>query len=231
MILPDMEGPQAVAAGPGSQDKAALAGGFGILNKTRASSSKEPILLRRAFSIPTCDLAADDPNATTILRANERLTKLVLPRRAAVIPFNEKIKYYAATVVDVSTYELLRHLLRNLIPRWGCANVAGAILPTANRKRMRRLKDAKPEDDDGQPTFVDVARFVHAIDVDKLKARDGFDLHDVKAAAYRVRAALPIAFHNVRCVGMATSSYLLDPLKRELRFGCFASLARSLARS
>src|SRR5208337_2668824 len=105
---------------------------------------------------------------------------------------------------------------------------AGAILPTANRERMRRLKNAKPDDEDGQPTIIDVARFVHAIDLDKLKAPDGFDLHDIKAAAYRVRAALPIAFHNVRCIGMATSSYLLDPLKRELRFRLFFRFSRPL---
>ena len=175
------------------------------------------------YLVSSCDLDTRDPNALTVLRSfGPRITKFI--RANGEIVSNDEARNHTASVVSVATQEQLIALLKVLERRPDCEIVCGAIVETANRWRMRRLKNDDPKTGD-KATLEDVPRHVFPLDVDSVATPVGLDPHDLETAATAVRSALPKAFDGVACVAVATSGYLLKP---DLRFRCWFRFDRAL---
>ena len=141
------------------------------------------------YLVSFCDLDTRDPNALTVLRSfGPRLTKFI--RANGEIVSNDEARNHTASVVSVATQEQLIALLKVLERRPDCEIVCGAIVETANRWRMRRLKNDDPKTGD-KATLEDVPRHVFPLDVDSVATPVGLDPHDLKSR--RNRRSLCIA--------------------------------------
>lgn len=153
----------------------------------------------------------------TVLRsAKHRLTKLV-ERDGQIIPV-DRAYFFAATPVDMASFDDAVEVLRELNFRPDCVIVLGSIAGTADRTCMRRL--SKPDHENSDPaTLHDCPRRLFPLDVDSVDAPEGLDRSDLASAAKAARDALPAPFRRAACIAVATSGYLLkDGLRFRLWF-------------
>ena len=202
----------ATAAGPGSQTKAALAGGFKSPYKTDYWLWQQ---LQQNNPVPRGSLPTEHPHSLTVLRAEfgKLLTKTVYAGCSGFSDYDDAF-HYAATPVDFQTPEQALDVLRALEHRPDCAIVAGAIHPTANRAYMRRLKIARPKEQEGDATLYTVPRYAYLLDLDATEAPGGLDLLNLVASGNIARNTLPPPFRGALCIAIATSGYLIKPCVR-----------------
>ncbi|MGD9925448.1 MAG: hypothetical protein AB7V13_28975, partial [Pseudorhodoplanes sp.] len=188
------------------------------------------------------DLATDDPNSYTVLRAvspREALLTKVFTQDRTWISYGGKQKgskpgayLYSARTVDILSLDALETELRLLNKESRHCFVAGAIIDGSDRNNMRRIKYEHKRTDKktgetiiDKPTLHDVPRHLIPLDVDSLPCPDGIDPTDLIAAASYIKSQLPPVFHHAACIAQATSGHCI---KDGLRFRVFFMLNRPL---
>lgn len=172
--------------------------------------------IRARFPVPVNDdVDPHDPHALTALRADDAFMTKRITADGRVLPA-EKRKYFSGAVVYAPDMPTLGNLLTTLLARFDIYVVMAALKPSADRDRMRRLFWEALYEPDGNPTLDDVPRQIWPLDCEGIIAPPTLDLRDTAAAADYVRCRLPLAFHHVQCVAVASAKYGL--VGRELRF-------------
>ncbi|MBG0796655.1 hypothetical protein IYX23_02950 [Methylocystis sp. L43] len=174
------------------------------------------------------NLKTDDPHALTLVVATDGklLTKVVFADGSE--RDYDKAYEIIMTPCDVSTTAKIVALAQELATHPDKCITYGQIAEGVRLDwSVRRLQKARPGD---PATLLETPRYVFLLDLDlhDVALPDGFDLHDLHAAAALARAQLPAEFSDVEMVFVASSGYLRKP---GLRFRAWVRLSRALTPS
>ena len=153
--------------------------------------------------------AAAPIETLTVLRARgRRLTKLI--HADGTVDGYDSARTFDMIEPEVPDLDTLAGLLRELLPRPDCAVVRGAILDPARTQGVRRLVHRDPVTGDA-PTLREHPRRWLALDLDGLPLPSNLDVRDLAGCGAHARAALPLAFHDARCIVAASGSHGIKP--------------------
>ena len=145
----------------------------------------------------------------TVLHApGRRLAKRI--RQSGTVDAYEGAKHFDIAEWPVSGLNELTDALAWLLPCPAYAVVRGAVANPARAAGVRRLVHPCPHTGEA-PTLREAPRCWLALDVDSLPLPPGGDVRDVAGCAAHAREHLPAAFHDARCVAVASGSHGIKP--------------------
>jgi len=155
--------------------------------------------------------AAVTDHVTLVEATGRVLAKTVLPD-GTIKPFDNARTFnlYYRRVSGLADFD---GLLRAMLDKPSFGLVRGAIINRQQRRRVRRLLERDPETGD-EPTLCAAGHYWIALDVEKVEKPPSVEFADLPACAHEAIKLLPLQFHEVECIAVATASH---GLKSDIR--------------